>query len=335
MLQQKEKILIIGGAGYIGAHTNKLLSSRGYETFVLDNLSTGRREFAKWGEFIEGDMSDTYILNRIFASHKITTVIHFANFTDLAQARTEPQKYYEKNIEQMLRLLNEMQKYQVKNLILSFPSDLNIFKPDALPFDDYYLENLRILENSKLLIEQIVQDYHKSNHINYLTIKYSNAVGADDDLEIGEWRQPETHIIPIILDAISSNRNENLKVDKNHIHKPFSFEDDYIHVNDLAEAHFKGFMHLLENKNSGTILLKNEQSFNLHEIVETIFKISGKRMSIANWGDLISFQRSDVFHQKKQNKRLNWLPVQSSLENIIRSSWNWRLARDKRHSNVA
>ncbi len=335
MERKKNKVLILGGAGYVGSHTNKILNKNGVETCVLDNLSTGRREFVKWGEFFEGDLNDDFILNRIFSSYNITSVMHFANFTDFSAAKSNPEAYYEKNIDNLLRLLNVMKKYHVENLVLSFSNDLNLFSSKKY-FTNYENFNaIKVLEASKLIIEQILQEYDKHYNIKHLILKYSNAAGADPDLEIGEWRQPEIHIIPLILDSVFNNLNKSTEINAAILQKPICNIDDYIHVSDLANAHFLALKKLLKKRNSEKILLKNNILFKIKDIIDTVMGISKKSIDLSIFNNIISIENWNCNKLKKKNKALNWTPEHSSLENIIYTAWNWRIKRDKRHLRVA
>ena len=334
MFYNKKKVLIIGGAGYIGSHVNKLLHARGYETYVLDNLSTGRREFVKWGEFIEGDISDEYLLKRIFATHSFSVVLHFASFTDVFETKRDAHLYYEKNIADTLLLLNTMKSYNCPNLVFSMYSDLNLFSnKDHLP-KNKEIETLRILEESKLVIEQILKDFDKTHQIKHLLVKYANAAGADPELDIGEWHTPETNLITMIIDAVYYCNKPIIRIENKKLLKPLCYYEDYIHILDLAEAHLSALERLKTTNYSGCINLKNNQPFSIPEILETINSVCGKNIDLTILEKIYSIYDWESTNSRKMNNLINWIPQNSSIKNIIQTAWNWRLIRDKRHFNV-
>jgi UDP-glucose 4-epimerase len=335
MYYTKKKILIIGGAGYIGSHINKLLTARGYDTYILDNLSTGRREFVKWGEFIEGDLSDEYLLNRIFATHSISAVMHFSSFTDIFEAKKDATLYYEKNISNTLLLLKTMNKYHCKNIVFSMHSDLNILSKQFSFNTNKEVETLKIMEESKLIIEQILKDFDRNNQIKHILVKYANSAGADPELDIGEWHTPETSLIPMIIDAVYKSNSNLIHIENKQLLKPLCYKDDYIHILDLAEAHLSALERINTTSYSGSINLKNKHSFSISEILKTISLISGKNIDLTILEKSTSIYDWHQSNSRKMNSLINWIPKNSSLENIIQTTWNWRLIRDKRHINVA
>jgi len=232
-------ILIVGGAGYIGSHINKFLHSQGKKTLILDNLSYGHPEFVKWGEFIEGDLSDENLLSQIFEKYPIDAVMHFAAFTYVGESVENPQKYYKNNLENTLNLLNLMKDYHVNKFI--FSSTCAVYgEPEKLPLsEDHPLNPVNPYGNTKLMVEKILEDYSKAYDLNYVSLRYFNAAGADPDMEIGEWHNPETHLIPLILDA-ASGRRESVSIYGTDYPTPDgTCIRDYIHVLDLAQAHYK------------------------------------------------------------------------------------------------
>ena len=230
-------VLITGGAGYIGSHTNKELFKKGYETLVLDNLIYGHKDFLKWGEFILGDLNNIEHLRLVFKNYNIEAVMHFAAFAYVGESVENPQKYYINNVNNTLNLLQVMNEYQCKYFI--FSSTCATYGNPITPLiDEEHPQNpINPYGKSKLMVENILEDFSNAYGINYISLRYFNAAGADIDCEVGEKHDPETHLIPLVIDAALKKR-ENIKV----FGTDFDTEDgsairDYIHVSDLADAH--------------------------------------------------------------------------------------------------
>ena len=199
-------ILIVGGAGYIGSHINKLLNRKGYKTVVLDNLVYGHIEAVKWGIIEIGDLSNQETLDMIFEKYDIEAVFHFAAYAYVGESVNNPAKYYKNNVVNTICLLDTMLKYNVKYLIFS-SSCATYGVPENLPINENMQQNpINPYGKSKLMIEQILADYNLAYGLNYCCLRYFNAAGADPKGEIGESHNPETHLIPLILAAAAGNR---------------------------------------------------------------------------------------------------------------------------------
>ncbi|MEM4196452.1 MAG: UDP-glucose 4-epimerase GalE, partial [Methanothermobacter sp.] len=200
-------ILIVGGAGYIGSHVNKFLSERGYETFILDNLTKGHREAVRWGKFIEGDLGNRKLLGRIFTEYDVEAVMHFAAFTDVGESVQKPGDYYRNNVMNTLNLLDSMLENGVSRFI--FSSTCAVYgNPSEIPITEKHpLNPISPYGRSKLMVEEILRDYNDAYGLSYVSLRYFNAAGADPEGEIGELHEPETHLIPIVLDAAMGLRD--------------------------------------------------------------------------------------------------------------------------------
>ena len=254
-----KNILVVGGAGYIGSHTCKMLHQKGFNPIVLDNLIYGHRDFVKWGEFILGDINDEQLLKLVFQNYKIDAVMHFAAFAYVGESVTNPEKYYLNNVSATLNLLKVMREFNVNKFI--FSSTCATFgNPDYLPLDEEHKQQpINPYGTTKLMLETIMADYAKAYDFNYVTLRYFNAAGCDIDQEVGENHNPETHLIPLVLDAALGIR-ESIKV----FGTDYPTEDgtavrDYIHVHDLAQAHILALQHLFncgksEKFNLGTCI---------------------------------------------------------------------------------
>ena len=199
-------VLIVGGAGYIGSHTNKLLHRNGIQTVVFDNLSTGHREFVKWGEFVEGDLAQIGQIRNCFSRYSIDAVMHFSAFANVGESIVAPAKYYQNNVVNTINLLDVMREFQVKYFIFSSTA-ATFGNPVEIPISESHPQNpINPYGHSKLMIETILNDYDQAYGIKYVNLRYFNAAGADPDAEIGERHDPETHLIPLTIFAALGQR---------------------------------------------------------------------------------------------------------------------------------
>ncbi|MCK9150792.1 UDP-glucose 4-epimerase GalE [Methanobacterium alcaliphilum] len=316
-------ILIIGGAGYIGSHINKMLNQLGHETIILDNLSYGHKEFTKWGKFIEGDINETAKLERIFQNYPVDSVMHFAAFTYVGESVTNPQKYYVNNVKNTLNLLETMNKYHIKNFI--FSSTCAVYgEPQELPLkEDHPLNPINPYGRSKLMIENILKDYSEAYDFNYASLRYFNAAGADPEAEIGEWHDPETHLIPLVLDAASGRRDAINIFGTDYPTKDGTCIRDYIHVCDLAQAHLKALDYLKDKDTSEIFNLGNGNGFSVREVIETAARITGQKIKSIEDKPRAGDPPILIGSAAKAKKVLGWKPHWKDLSEIIETSWKW------------
>ena len=241
------KLLVVGGAGYIGAHMVKMLTIEGYQVVTLDNLSTGYRDAVKYGEFILGDISDTSVLDKLFSTYDFGCVFHFASYIEVAESVADPSKYYLNNLANTLILLDAMVRHNVKRFI--FSSTAAIFgEPEYCPIDEKHPKSpVNPYGRCKLMVEQALLDYEKAYDLESVCLRYFNAAGADPDTELGERHHPETHLIPLILQA-ASGRRDNISIFGNDYPTiDGSCVRDYIHVVDLCSAHLLALHKLVQS----------------------------------------------------------------------------------------
>ncbi len=243
-------ILIVGGAGYIGSHVNKLLARRGYETVVFDNLASGHREFVRWGEFVLGDIADKDDIRRCFERYRVDAVMHFSAFAYVGESMTQPIKYYRNNVANTLNLLDIMKEYRVDSFIFSSTCAVYGIPPETPIVETHPRNPVNPYGRSKKMIEEVLRDCEEAYGIRHINLRYFNAAGADPDGEIGEKHSPETHLIPLAIHAALGLR-ENITI----FGVDYPTEDgtcirDYIHVNDLADAHIKAMDFLKKNQRS-------------------------------------------------------------------------------------
>ena len=317
-------ILIVGGAGYIGSHVNKELNKRGYETVVYDNLIYGHREAVKWGTFEYGDLRDTTKLEEVFNKYDIEAVFHFAAFAYVGESVTNPSKYYNNNVAATINLLDAMVRHNVKYFVFS-STCATYGQPDKMPITEDMPQNpINPYGASKLMVERILEDYETAYGLHSVCLRYFNAAGDDPDGEIGESHTPETHIIPLILDAALGKR-ESIKVfGTDYDTKDGSCIRDYIHVLDLADAHIRALEYMKKENISNRFNLGTSNGTSVIEMVEAAKKITGVDFKVVyaerRPGDPAELVGSNI----KAKEILGWEPKYSDVETILKDAWNWQ-----------
>jgi len=316
-------ILIVGGAGYIGSHVNKYLTLKGYETVVFDNLSKGHEQVVKWGKFFKGDLGNIEDVRRVFAENKIEAVLNFAAFIEVGESVKDPEKYYWNNVVNTLNLLKVMRENGVDKIIFSSTA-ATFGNPEYVPIDEKHTQSpINPYGMTKLMIENIFKDYGKAYGLNYVVFRYFNACGADVDTEIGEWHEPESHLIPLVFQAALGQR-EDIKV----FGSDYETEDgtcirDYVHVTDLAQAHFLGLERLLKGGASGFFNLGNGKGFSVREVIESVKRVSGKDFKVTE----VERREGDpavlIAASDKAREELVWKPEFIDLDEIVRTAWEW------------
>lgn len=316
-------ILVCGGAGYIGSHVNKQLNKEGYETVVFDNLVYGHREAVKWGHFEQGDLKNIEDIERVFQKYSIDAVFHFAAYAYVGESVEEPEKYYYNNVANTLNLLHVMKKYGCNKIIFS-STCATYGEPEQVPITEDMPQNpINPYGATKLMMERIFRDYHTAYGLQFVVLRYFNAAGADPDGEIGESHNPETHIIPLVLDAASGKR-EDIKVFGTDYETPDgSCVRDYIHVYDLATAHLLALHHLEQGKESDFFNLGNTLGTSVLEVINSVWKVTGRDFKIA-----LSDRRSGdpailVGSSEKAQKVLGWKPIYGDIDTIVEHAWKW------------
>lgn len=318
-------ILITGGAGYIGSHANKYLSSRGQETVVFDNLIYGHKEFAKWGHFVHADLADINAIRSCFDRFPIDSVMHFSSFAYVGESVTDPQKYYRNNIITTLNLLEVMLERQVKDFIFS-STCATYGIPKQMPItEDAPQAPINPYGRTKLMIEQILEDYSAAYGIRYAALRYFNAAGADPDCEIGEWHLPETHIIPLVLDAALGARDSISVFGSDYSTPDGTCVRDYVHVNDLAQAHALALEYLRHEKTNLRLNLGNGNGASVMEVVESARRASKRDIKVVMSGRRPGDPDILIGSSDRAKSVLGWEPRFAEIDTIISTAWNWRL----------
>ena len=317
-------ILIVGGAGYIGSHMNKLLTANGYRTVVFDNLVYGSREFVKWGEFVLGDLADRDQIRLCFRKYPIDTVMHFSAFACVGESVNDPARYYLNNVANTLNLMEVMREDGgVRDFIFS-SSCATYGIPGQVPItEDHPQRPVNPYGRSKLMIEQILKDYNRAYGMRHVNLRYFNAAGADPEGDIGERHDPETHLIPLTVYA-ALGINENVRI----FGTDYSTRDgtcirDYIHVMDLADAHVKAMEYLKAGGESDSFNLGNGSGYSVREIIETVRSISGRDFKVIEAERRQGDPPVLVGSSGKAAKVLGWKPRYADIETIVETAYRW------------
>lgn len=316
-------ILIVGGAGYIGSHLNKEINKRGYETVIFDNLSYGHEEFVKWGTFERGDLGNIDDIKSILNKYPIEAVMHFAAFAYVGESVKDPQKYYLNNVKNTLNLLQAMLEENVKQFIFS-STCATYGNPVEIPITENHPQNpINPYGRGKLIVEQILKDYSAAYGLNYASLRYFNAAGADPDGDVGELHDPETHLIPLILD-VAAGKRENVKIFGTDYDTPDgTCIRDYIHVTDLADAHILALKYLQDNQKSDVFNLGNGNGFSVKEVIETAREITGNEIKAVEAERRQGDPPILIGSSHKAKEVLKWKPKYGDLSQIVETAWNW------------
>lgn len=315
-------ILIVGGAGYIGSHMNKLLAQQGKETLVLDNLVYGHREAVKWGTFVEGDLADESLLDEVFSKYSIEAVMHFSAFTYVGESVENPAKYYRNNVANTIHLLDAMVKHGVKYFIFS-STCATYGEPQQIPIvEDMPQAPINPYGRTKWMVEKILEDYHRAYGLNYCVLRYFNAAGADPDSEIGELHQPETHLIPLVLDAAIGARDSISVFGTDYPTEDGTCVRDYIHILDLADAHIRALQYIKEHQCSEDFNLGNGVGYSVKEIIDIARKITGKEIAVKYVERRPGDSPRLIGSAEKARKLLGWQP-KYDLQAIMETAWKW------------
>lgn len=316
-------VLVTGGAGYIGSHTVKMLKNTGKNVIAYDNLSKGHRAAVKCDVFVKGDIFDSELLENTIKKYNIESVVHFAAYSLVGESMEKPSMYYHNNVQGTLNLLDVMLKCNVKKLV--FSSTAAVYgEPEAVPItEDISKIPTNVYGRTKLIMENVMEDYSNSYGLNYIALRYFNACGADEDGGIGEDHNPESHLIPIVLQTCLGIRGSIKIFGDDYPTKDGTCIRDYIHVNDLARAHILALEGLHEGHESCAYNLGVGNGFSVKEIIEAAERVTG--ISINK--ETIQRRAGDpavlIASSDKIRKSLGWEPEYTSIDDIINTAWKW------------
>jgi UDP-glucose 4-epimerase len=317
------KILVVGGAGYIGSHLAKLAAAAGHEVVSFDNLSTGFREALIAGRFVQGDLGDTAGLAALFGTERFDAVMHFASLIQVAESVVQPGRYYRNNYACTLNLLEAMVSAGVRRLI--FSSTAAVFgEPDYTPIDEAHpLRPINPYGQSKLMVERTLADFDRAHGMKSVALRYFNAAGADPDGELGERHDPETHLIPLLLQAASGRREAVSVFGSDYDTPDGTCIRDYIHVADLCQAHLLALDFLAAQERSAVFNLGNGSGFSVRQVVEAARRVTGREIPIIDAPRREGDPARLVADSALAREALGWAPRHCELDTIVAHAWRW------------
>ena len=332
MTQENPTILVTGGAGYIGSHTVYALKRNGYKVIVLDNLVYGHRDLVESVlkvELIEGDTSDRQLLDELFSSRNITAVMHFSAYAYVGESVKDPAKYYRNNVIGTLVLLEAMLAASVKQFVFS-STCATYGVPKTVPIPEDHPQNpINPYGESKLMVEKILSDFNNAYDLRSVRFRYFNAAGADPSGLLGEDHNPETHLIPLVLQTALGKRESISIFGTDYPTNDGTCVRDYIHVNDLADAHVLGLRYLLKGGDSAVFNLGNGNGFSVKEVIQTAEQVTGKNIKAIECDRRPGDPPALIGSSDKARQILGWEPKYPHIKDIIAHAWNWHQKRHK------
>ncbi|MFK0274964.1 UDP-glucose 4-epimerase [Ensifer sp. KUDG1] len=325
---ESNKVLVVGGAGYIGSHTCLELANKGFEPVVYDNLSNGHEEFVKWGVLEKGDIRDRKRLDEVLARHKPRAILHFAAMIEVGESVKDPVSFYDNNVIGTLTLLSAALAAGVEAFVFS-STCATYGLPESVPIDEQHRQApINPYGRTKWVCEQALKDYGQYKGLRSVILRYFNAAGADPEGRIGEWHEPETHAIPLAIDAALGRRQSFKIFGTDYDTRDGTCVRDYIHVLDLADAHVRAVEHLLAGGDSVELNLGTGTGTTVKELLTAISEVSGREFQV----DLVDRREGDsttlVANNDKARDVLGWVP-KYDLTDITRTAWNWHSRRNQ------
>ncbi|HWE73710.1 MAG TPA: UDP-glucose 4-epimerase GalE [Stellaceae bacterium] len=322
-----KSILVTGGAGYIGSHACKALAKAGYEPVAYDNLIYGHKEAVRWGPFVEGDIGDREKVAETIRRHDIGAVMHFAAFAYVGESVEQPEKYFRNNVVNTLAMLEAMRTTGVKQIVFS-STCATYGLPEKMPIrEDTPQHPVNPYGETKLMVERMLHWYGIAHGLRSVALRYFNAAGADPEGEIGEDHNPETHLIPLILDAAAGRRAHIGVFGSDYPTPDGSAVRDYIHVQDLADAHIRALGYLGDGGESRAFNLGTGHGHSVRETIEAARRVTGRPIPSKDSPRRAGDPPVLVADAGAAREKLGWMPALGSLEHIIGTAWAWHQKR--------
>jgi UDP-glucose 4-epimerase len=329
---EKPSILVTGGAGYIGSHTVLALKQAGYNVVILDNLVYGHRDLVEQVlqvELIEGDTSDRTLLDHLFKTRNFAAVMHFSAYAYVGESVTDPAKYYRNNVLGTLTLLESMLAASIKKFVFS-STCATYGVPNFIPITENHPQNpINPYGATKLMVEKILTDFDVAYNFKSVCFRYFNAAGANPQGLLGEDHNPETHLIPLVLQTALGQRESIAIFGTDYPTPDGTCIRDYIHVNDLADAHILGLEYLLNGGESEVFNLGNGNGFSVKEVIATAEDVTGMVISVKECDRRPGDPPALIGTSEKAQKILNWQPKYSGIKDIVSHAWQWHQKRHK------
>jgi UDP-arabinose 4-epimerase len=320
-------ILITGGAGYIGSHVAKAAARAGHVPIALDNLTCGHEWAVRWGPLECGELADREWLRGVFARYRIDAVMHFAANALVGESTSDPRKYFHNNVVSTLILLDAMLEARVGTLVFS-STCATYGNPVRMPIDEAHPQApINPYGESKLFVERVLRWYGEAYGLRWVALRYFNAAGADPEGEIGEDHDPETHLIPLVIQAALGRRPYVELYGSDYPTPDGSAVRDYIHVMDLADAHLRGLGYLLEGRESRAFNLGTGEGHSVSEVIEAVAQISGRKIPVRETTRRRGDPATLVADASEAVAKLAWRPAYPDLRSIVAHAWSWHASR--------
>jgi UDP-glucose 4-epimerase len=325
-------ILVVGGAGYIGSHMLKRLAQAGCRTTTLDNLSSGSTAAVRWGKLVVGDAGDSRVLERLFSEHHFDAVMHFASSIEVGASISRPLDYYDNNLSRTLRLLKAMQRHAVDKLVFSSTA-ATFGEPQYLPIDEAHPQQpINPYGRSKLMVEQVLADCDRAHGLRSVCLRYFNAAGADPDGELGENHQPETHLIPLVLQAAGGQRPHIKIYGEDYDTPDGTCIRDYVHVTDLCEAHWLALQSLLAGGPSQRYNLGHGRGYSVREVITAAEQITARPIKVIASPRRPGDPARLIANPDRARQHLGWQARWSDLSTIVAHAWQWERRSVRGHA---
>ena len=320
-------ILVIGGCGYIGSHMVKRLLNAGHQVIVLDDLSAGYRDSLLGGELVVGDCGRRDVLDTLFSGHAFDGVLHFASLIQVGESVADPARYYQSNVAKTLMLIEAMKDHEVGSLV--FSSTAAVFgEPDYVPIDEAHPRRpINPYGMSKLMVETMLADFDRAYGLRSVALRYFNAAGADPQGRIGERHEPETHLIPLALQAVLGRRPALRVFGRDYDTPDGTCIRDYIHVDDLAEAHLLALEYLWNGGASDVFNLGNGAGFSVQAVLDAVERVTRRKVPVEDAPRRSGDPARLVADSSRARSVLGWQPRYADLDTIVRDAWRWEQKR--------
>jgi len=319
----KQSILVTGGAGYIGSHACKALKNAGYQPVTYDNLSTGWADAVRFGPLERGELCDANRLHEVFAKYAPMAVMHFGALSDVGQSMREPGRYWHNNVAGSLALINAMVGAGCRKMVFS-STCATYGEQDHVVLDETCAQMpINAYGGSKLAIEQMLANFAVSDGLESVIFRYFNVAGADSEAEIGEFHRPETHLVPLILDAVMGRRDRFTIYGDDYATPDGTCIRDYVHVSDLVDAHMTGLDRLMAGKGSRVFNLGTGRGFSVKEVLAETRVITNHAVPVQTGARRAGDCTKLVSGSRRAQKELGWNPRRSTLARMIEDAWQW------------
>lgn len=317
------KVLVTGGAGYIGSHACKALRAAGFTPVTFDNLITGWQDAVKFGPFEQGDLLDRAALDAVFAKHEPVAVMHFAALSQVGESMQQPGRYWHNNVTGSMNLFDAAVQAGCKQIVFS-STCATYGDQDNVVLDENSPQNpINAYGASKRAIEDMLRDYEVAHGLRHVIFRYFNVAGADPDGEVGEFHQPETHLVPLMLDAIAGKRDALTVFGSDYDTPDGTCIRDYVHVCDLVDAHVLGLKWLADNKDSRVFNLGTGKGFSVREVIDHSREVTNQTVPIVEGPRRLGDCTKLVSGSHRAEVELGWKPQRSTLKHMISDAWRW------------